>query len=268
MTEEFDRLLDECIDRLNHGESLQQCLNDHPDQAAELRPLLLAMTQTKETMAFTPSPDTKRSARQRFFAALDKKRQPSFWERATTWQPLATAVISIAMIIILILAAIQPASLPITIPVSDTIPTGIPTTTVPTSSTDGNFAFLVSDEENDIGDFSSLMVTIDKVVLLSNNSSEQLVEFVPDTKQFDLTTLPGNVTQELWSGQIPEGTYTKVFAYVSEVTGTLKSTGKEISVKLPSGKLQLANSFQVTSDQNNQLYFRYHDCENRAEPQR
>ena len=99
------------------------------------------------------------------------------------------------------------------------------------------------------------MVTIDKVVLLSNNSSEQLVEFVPDTKKFDLTTLPGNVTQELWSGQIPEGTYTKVFAYVSEVTGTLKSTGKEISVKLPSGKLQLANSFQVTSDQKTSFTF-------------
>ena len=248
MTEEFDRILDECIDRLGRGESLQQCLSDYPEHTAELKPLLFAMTQTKDAFPFTTSADAKRSARQRFFTALDKKRHTSFWERATNWQPVWTAVASIALVLVLTILALQPSPASITIPVVETVPTGIPTTTISASASDGNFAFLVSDDENAIGDFSSLFVTIEKVVLVNSSDSGQLVEFVPDVKTFDLTKLPGDVTQELWHGQILEGSYTKVFAYVSELNGILKSTGEEINVKLPSGKLQLANSFQVTAD--------------------
>ena len=30
MTEDFDRILDECIDRINRGDSLADCLSDYP----------------------------------------------------------------------------------------------------------------------------------------------------------------------------------------------------------------------------------------------
>ncbi len=248
MAEEFERILDECIDRVSHGESLQQCLSDYSEHATELKPLLLAMTQTKEAFPFIPSPAVKRSARQRFFATLDKNRRPSLWERVTAWQPVWAAAASIAMVFILTLVAINQTSIPIELPSNEPVPTGIPLMIIPAPSSDGNFVFLVSDEENAIGDFTNLFLTIEKVVLLNSGDSEQLVEFVPEIKECDLTLLPGEKTQELWRGQIPEGTYTKIFAYISEVNGVLKSTGEEINVKLPSGKLQLANSFQVTTD--------------------
>jgi hypothetical protein len=255
MAEEFERILDECIDRLSRGDSLQQCLNDYPEHATELKPLLLAMTQTKEAFPFTPSADAKRSARQRFFAALDKKKRTSLWERVTAWQPVWAAAASIAMVFILTIVALNKTSIPIEIPPDEPLPSGIYSTIIPASSSDGNFVFFVSDEENAIGDFTSLFVTIEKVVLLKSGIPEELVEFAPDVKEFDLTLLPGEKTQELWRGNIPEGSYSKVFAYISEVKGVLKATGEEINVKLPSGKLQLTHSFQITPDNTTNFTF-------------
>ena len=255
MAEEFERILDECIDRLSRGESLQQCLNDYPEHAIELKPLLLAMTQTKEAFPFTPSANAKRSARQRFSAAMDKRKQPSLWERVTAWQPVWAAAASIVMVLILTIVALQPTSVPIEIPPDEPLPSGIYSTIIPASSSDGNFVFFVSDEENAIGDFESLFITIDNVVLLKSGNPEELVEFTPDVTKFDLTLLPGEKTQELWRGNIPEGSYSKVFAYISEVKGVLKPTGEEINVKLPSGKLQLTHSFQITPDNTTNFTF-------------
>lgn len=254
MTSEFEEILDECIDRMSRGESLRQCMDRYPEHASELEPLLRAMTETKEAYPFTPSVDAKRSARLRFFKELDKKRQPSLWSRVMTRQPIWAAVASLLMVVILIVVSMQSSLVPIQVPVGEPVPTGIPSTIIPAPSAEGNFVFFVSDEENAIGDFSSLYITIEKVVLLKGGSSEELIEFVPEIKQFDLTLLPGEKTQELWRGSIPEGNYTKIFAYVSEVNGVLK-TGKGINVKLPSGKLQLAKSFQVT--QNNVTNFTF-----------
>jgi hypothetical protein len=248
MADELVRILDECIDRLNRGESLRQCLHAYPEFASQLEPLLHTMTQTKGAYLFTPSVDAKRSARQHFYTAMDKRRTPSVWERVRTWQPVWSAVASIVLVLIISLVTLKSASMPITIPPGEPVPTGIPSLTVLTPSQDGNFTFLVSDEENAIGDFASLFITIDKVVLLKNGSSEQLVEFVPEVKEFDLTLLPGEKTQELWRGYIPEGTYNKVFVYVTAVNGVLKATGKIIEVKLPGRKLQLPHSFQVTEE--------------------
>lgn len=248
MAEEFEIILDKCIDRLSRGENLQQCLSDYPEHAAKLEPLLRTMTQTQEAFPFTPSADVKRVSRQRFFTALDKQRRLSLWERVIAWQPAWVTAASIVMVLILTMVALNPTPKSIGILPGDPVPTGIPSTLIPAPNADGNFVFFVSDEENAIGDFTSLFVTIEKVVLLKSGDSEQLVEFVPEVKEFDLTLLTGEKTQELWRGNIPEGTYSKIFAYVTEVKGVLKATGKEIIVKLPSDKLQLSHSFQVTSN--------------------
>jgi hypothetical protein len=248
MANDFDRILDECIDRLGRGVSLEQCLTDNPEHAKQLEPLLRAMAQTKAAYSFTPSVDTKRSARLRFYKALDKKRRPPVWRRIGAWQPVWSVVASILLVLIIFFAVLRSPVVTISIPPDEPIPSGITVMSVTAPSHDGNFVFLVSDEENAIGDFNSLFVTIEKVALLKSGDTEALVEFVPEVKEFDLTLLPGEKTQELWRGKIPEGTYSKVFAYVTEVKGVLKATGEEINVKLPSGKLQLACSFQVSAD--------------------
>ncbi len=70
MAKEFDRILDECVDRINRGEDLDTCLADYPEYAQRLRPLLQTMLETKEAYLFEPSASVKRTSRQRLNAAL------------------------------------------------------------------------------------------------------------------------------------------------------------------------------------------------------
>ncbi len=237
MNNEFDRVLDECIDRINRGESIEACLKDYPQQASELKPILNAMSLTRSSYSFTPSPDAKREARKRFHDALEKSRQPSIWQRflgkRMVWATLT------AVLVVLVGGSFA---------VRMTIFPNIPTNVITSPNANGNFAFLVSDDVNAIDEFSAVNVTVDKVTILKSSDSAEWVEFTPQVKEFDLSLLPGDKTQELWRGDIPEGQYSKVVIYVTGVTGTLKSTGETISIKLPSNKLEISSSFQVSAD--------------------
>jgi hypothetical protein len=233
MTEDFNRILDECIDRINHGDNLADCLSDYPAYSERLKPLLESMHNIQKTYTFTPSADTKRAARQKFHAAMDKRRQmisiPAFLKvisRPAVWATVAVLVLAIVSVLVI-------------------RPLLNPTTLIP--SPDGNFAFLISDEPNDIGDFESLNVTISRVELQSVGSVKRL-QFTPETKTVDLTQLQGEQTQEIWRGDVPAGQYSHVFIYVSQVKGKLESTGHIIDVKLPSNKLHMSVPFEVTAD--------------------
>ena len=70
------------------------------------------------------------------------------------------------------------------------------------------------------------------------------VEYEVDNRTVDLTRLQGANATKLSSLDAPNGTYEKVFVYVSDVNGTLKD-GSDQRVKLPSGKLQLNSEFTV-----------------------
>jgi hypothetical protein len=238
LAKDFEKILDECIDRINHGETNEACLADYPALASQLEPLLKTMTQTKAAYSFTCSLDAKRAARQRFYAVLEKQRQPSLWQkvlaRRFAWATMTAAVIVISIISFFVLRA-------------TVFTEQIPSITVSAPSTEGNFVFLVSDEVNAIGDFADLKVSIEKVGLLQSGDSERWVEFATEMREFDLTLLPGDKTQELWRGNIPEGEYTKIAMYVTEVRGTLIATGQSIEIKLPSNKLQMSKPFQVSA---------------------
>ena len=237
MANNFDKTLDECIDRINRGESLESCLADYPEYVGQLEPLLQTMLQTKETYSFAPSASAKRVARQRFSTALERLEQ-----RRREKQPLFTRVFArplvwtTAAVVLLILAAGFFGLRPLLYPVG------------PMPNPEGNFVFLISDDVNAIGDFESLNVSISKIGLLPGGDSERWVEFEPEVKQVDLTLVPGDETQEIWRGNVPEGQYTKVFIYVSGVHGILKETGQTVDVKLPSQKLHISKPFQVTAD--------------------
>ena len=237
MVNDFDRILDECIGRIGRGETVEACLSDHPEYSKQLEPLLKAMVQTKATYSFTPETDVKRMARERFYAALERKRQPSFLSRILARRLVWATLASVLVVFVVGYVALR----------ATIFPTEPPSITIPGPNADGNFAFLVSDEVNAIGDFSNLYVTIDKVGLLKSGDSEHWVEFSPEVKEFDLTLLPGEKTQELWRGNVPEGDYSKVIIYVTGVRGTLKATGETLEIKLPSDKLQLSKTFQVSA---------------------
>jgi hypothetical protein len=239
MTEEFAQILDRCIDRLNAGETLEACLADYPQDADQLRPLLQAMSQTREAYAFTPSASAKATARQRFTAAwqrLEEKRQakqPWFvraFTRPATWATVA-AVLVVAIVTFVVVRPVLSPVLPIT----------------PTPSPQGNFVFLISDEVNAIGDFTSLTVTISKIGLQQKDSGKW-VEFKPEVAEVDLTKVQGDAVQKVWQGDIPEGQYKQVFIYVDNVSGVLKATKQTEEVKLPSHKLHITKSFQISAD--------------------
>jgi hypothetical protein len=237
MENNFEKIIDKCIDRLNQGDSIEACLADYPEYAVELKPLLLTMINTKSPHYIIPSADRKRLARQRFLTALEKRQQPvivPWFRRTPVWATVTAVFVMLLIGYFALRATILPASQPVV--------------TIVSPNPSGNFAFLVSDDVNAISDFSDLFVTIEIVNLLPENNDTNLIEFIPDIKQFDLSLLPGEKTLELWRGDIPQGKYSQVVIYVSEVYGTLKNTGERIDIKLPSNKLQINKDFNVQPD--------------------
>ncbi len=119
-----------------------------------------------------------------------------------------------------------------------------------------NFRLLVSDEVNAIGDFESLNVVISRIGVQSGGESGRWTEITPQATygvtgsgpvSLDLTKLQGDKAQEIWSGHMEPGSYSKMFIYVDEVTGELvDNPGEVITVKLPSNKLHLSVPFEVT----------------------
>lgn len=149
---------------------------------------------------------------------------------------------------------------------------------VPVPGATPNFRLLISDDRNAIGDFQSLVVTISRIGVLPAVASsptpeatttpsptatpastpsptptpiseerERWFEFVPEVTQIDLVELQGENAMEIWGGHIPQGRYLKAFIYVESVVGTLQN-GQVVSVKLPSGKLQISKPFDVSAD--------------------
>ena len=75
MKNDLNDILDECIDRINQGESVEACLNDYPKYREELYPLLYTMRDTKAVYSFTPSQQAKNMYRHHFNTALVASRE-------------------------------------------------------------------------------------------------------------------------------------------------------------------------------------------------
>ncbi|MCK9356004.1 MAG: DUF4382 domain-containing protein [Dehalococcoidia bacterium] len=144
-TDAFDRILDECLDRLAKGETIEQCLARHPEQASRLEPLLRVAHASHDAYRFEPSEDAMRRARARLAAASDGRRAarhpartPSLLERLFARPLPVAALASLAVIALTVLLVVAPSLTPAT-PASPTAgpDTGVPTTepTSPVSPT-------------------------------------------------------------------------------------------------------------------------------------
>jgi hypothetical protein len=260
MKDDFEKILDVCIDRMNRGESLDSCLADYPDYVAQLEPLLQAMLVSKQTYPFTPSPDVKRANRARFNSALEnlerKRAERKQWfARLHGWSRVWVSTAAVLIIAVISYFGIKSAMTPeetILQPGPDNItPDILPTQTMvvmlPQPDPEGNFAFLISDDVNAIGDFESVNISISKVSLQKSNDAGQWIEFEPEMTEVDLTLVQGDKTQEIWRGNIPDGIYNQVSIEVSDVIGILKETDETIEVKLPGQKLHISKNFSVSS---------------------
>lgn len=107
MSETIDHILDECIDRLNTGASVEECLEIYPAQAKELEPLLRAITAVNTESAVMPSASAKISGRQQLLqekARIDAARntsQVSFFQNLFSqpklWAPIAAVLIVVLL---------------------------------------------------------------------------------------------------------------------------------------------------------------------------
>jgi len=96
----FDDILDECLERLlAKGETLEQCFQRYPEQAAELRPLLETALATKRASAIEPRSEFRAKARYQFHSALQalESKRPLF-----SWLPRWATVVAIALALLLV----------------------------------------------------------------------------------------------------------------------------------------------------------------------
>ena len=96
----FDRLLDECIDRMNNGESLEDCLASYPEHAEELRPFLEASYGLRGALEPLPRAQAKAASRRRLQQALNERRQRRSWFRRTfaRTQPVYARPVALAAV--------------------------------------------------------------------------------------------------------------------------------------------------------------------------
>jgi hypothetical protein len=99
---EFDNILNECLERLLvRGETMEQCLQRYPEQAAELEPLLQTAIIAKQASAIQPRADFKARARYQFRSALQEVAAPrsrSFFG----WLPQWATVVTIVLVLLLV----------------------------------------------------------------------------------------------------------------------------------------------------------------------
>jgi len=121
-------------------------------------------------------------------------------------------------------------------------------TPAPSPALESNFRLLISDDKNAIGEFASLNVTISSIGVHKGGEAGEWIELPPATEELDLVLLQGENAQEIWSGNLTDGEYNKVFIYVSDINAILKTGEPADNIKLPSEKLHINTHFSIPED--------------------
>ncbi len=233
MNKDLEVLLDTCIDRMNGGDSLEDCLASYPEQDKELEPLLRAVWGFRDSASLIPKASAKSVMRRRLEAALENSDR-RIQEHQRGPKPLfgwvrAWATVAVVLVLAVISYGLYWFLTPEVAPVF----------------AQANFRLLLSDQENAIGDFESLEVTITSIGMLrAGEEGEWEVIELEESVVRDLTRLQRLNAQEIWGGVIPEGQYIQLFVYIEDALGTLEN-GETVEVIIPSGNIQISKPFVV-----------------------
>ena len=97
----FNNILDECLEQLLvKGETIEQCLQSHPEQADELEPLLHIALAAKKASVIQPRPEFRAKARYQFRSALreiEPKRRYSLFGWQSRWATVVTVVLVLVL---------------------------------------------------------------------------------------------------------------------------------------------------------------------------
>ena len=106
MTGRFDDILNECLEQVLRGESVEECLQRHPEQAAELEPLLrVAAAARKTSSTVEPRPEFKARTRYEIQSRLHSKDRKAEAKRTSMvgWIP-RWAVVTACLALVLVFA--------------------------------------------------------------------------------------------------------------------------------------------------------------------
>jgi hypothetical protein len=98
--DEFENILDECLQKLIEGGSIESCLAQYPQYASELEPLLRTVQGTLKAADIRPRPEFRDRARYQFQKAIQEmpvKESRGFF----TWMPRWATAVSIVVIVLL-----------------------------------------------------------------------------------------------------------------------------------------------------------------------
>jgi len=104
MARRLESILDECLERMLGGESIEACLNAYPEQTSELEPLLrTSHVFIRKSMAIQPAPEFKARVYSRlqamFYAKEEKAERRAripIWRRG--WALATTAILGFLLI--------------------------------------------------------------------------------------------------------------------------------------------------------------------------
>jgi hypothetical protein len=239
MADNFDRILDECIDRINRGQSLDDCLADYPEYVKQLEPLLRAMLQTQGAYSFVPSASAKREARQRFNAALNRlerrrrEKQPLFTRLLV--RPIAWATVA-AVILILVAGffALRPWLYPIV-----EAKTGI----IEVRVTDAPPEYRITEIWVTVLDSEEEGVAVHKAA--DDGDGVWITIPITGDNPFELLSLQkANLDALLATEEVTAGKYTQIRMTIDIVQVKIGDGDLQPAV-LPSGKLKFVRPFEV-----------------------
>lgn len=237
MTRDFDRVLDECIDRMSKGQGVEECLKLYPEFAQELEPLLKAVYELHEQGRLIPSQAGKVKGRERLSSAmaeLARKRReaPAPLSRRLFGQPKVWVPVAAALLLAIIGYGLWAVLTPTQAPVSYAGILEIRVTDAPTND--------VSAINVTVGD-----IEVHKAGEEGETDGAGWLAVIEESKTFDLLKLRG-VEEVLGSNEVDVGHYTQIRMDVQGVVVTVD--GKPQSAVLPSGELRLVGSFEVKRD--------------------
>jgi hypothetical protein len=121
------------------------------------------------------------------------------------------------------------------------------------TSKSGTLAVQATDAPDDIGDFSSLTVHVDRISVHGEGISNK--SYTPSSPTFDLAQLhDGNLTT-LFNGSVAAGTYTYLEMHIQSASGVLKSDNSTVQVTAPSSRIFLNTHFTVQDGQQTTFVF-------------
>ena len=258
MNYDFAKILDECIDLMNSGQTIDECLRLHADYADKLEPLLRTVGELQDRIVFVPSEAAKAEGRLRLQQARYDLNQTRSLPKESLLQRLFGHPKLWAPITAVLLLILLGFGLSTIFDGNGTAPTTIanPTATTPSETIVADIGILeIRVTDAPAHDISAVNMTIGNIEVHrgqidgQQDSDQEASDdigwetVIQGSRSFELLELRGGIEKVLGSKQLKAGHYTQIRLDIEEVIVTVD--GENRIATLPSGKLKLVSSLTI-----------------------